>query len=299
MEAAAAKQLARRTRYAALVALALAVIAGSAQSLASGDSKRPNGRPSSPKATQTRQTAEKQARAAEETALQARDEALRNQSLSLSSLSQQAVADGDIEAAILLALEALPKDMTSPERPFLVEAEAALYQALLQNKSVMVFRHDAGVTDAAFDPHGDRIVTASYDRTARIWSVKDGSEVAVLKGHQDALERATFSPDGTQVVTAARDGTARIWNAGSGKQLFVLPLPGKFQTAMFSPERHARADRSGRHDPAIWDAQTGKKVVTVKDFPVWGFASFSPDGRSFAAGTGTAQFIFGAQKMVS
>ena len=52
----------------------------------------------------------------------------------------------------MLALEALPKDVTSPERPFLVEAEVALYQALLQDKSVMVFRHDAGVTDAAFDP---------------------------------------------------------------------------------------------------------------------------------------------------
>ena len=49
------------------------------------------------------------------------------------------MAGGDIEAAILLALEALPKDMTSPERPFSIEAEAALYQALLQNRQVMVF----------------------------------------------------------------------------------------------------------------------------------------------------------------
>ena len=52
-------------------------------------------------------------------ALAARDEALRNQSLSLSFLSQQTAATGDTEAAILLALEALPKDMTSPDRPYL------------------------------------------------------------------------------------------------------------------------------------------------------------------------------------
>jgi len=37
----------------------------------------------------------------------------------------------------------------SPERPFVIEAEAALYQALSQNRQVVVFRHDAGVTDAA------------------------------------------------------------------------------------------------------------------------------------------------------
>ncbi len=165
----------------------------------------------------------------------------------------------------MLALEALPKNLASPERPFVVEAEAALYQALLQNKNVMVFRHDAGVTDAEFSKDGDRIVTSSYDRTARIWNVKDGSGIAVLKGHQDALERAMFSPDGTQVVTAARDGTARIWNAGSGKQLYVLPLPGKFPTAMFSPSGTRVLTASEGSDPAIWDAQTGKKVVAVQD----------------------------------
>ena len=186
----------------------------------------------------------------------------------------------------MLALEALPKDLTSPERPFLVEAEAALYQALLRDKSVLVFRHDAGVTDAAFAPQGNRIVTASYDRTARIWSIEDGSSVAVLKGHQDALERATFSPDGTQVVTAARDGTARVWNAGSGKQLFVIPLPGRFQTAMFSPDGTSVLTASEGSDPTIWGAQTGKKVVAVQDFSFGAFASFSPDGGSFAAGAG-------------
>src|SRR5205823_8908845 len=113
--------------------------------------------------------AEQQARAAEEKALQARDEALRNQSLSLSSLSQQSTAAGNTEPAILLALEALPKDMSSPERPFLIEAEVALYQALLHHQQVMAFRHDAGVTHAVFDTSGDRIVTSSYDKTARIW----------------------------------------------------------------------------------------------------------------------------------
>src|SRR5262249_31009373 len=151
-----------------------------------------------------------------------RDEALRNQSISLSSLSQLTAADGDIEAAVLLALEALPKDMTSPERPFVIEAEAALYQALLQNKRARVFRHEAGVTDGDLNPVGDRIVPSSYEKTARIWRVKDGSELVALRGHQDWVERAMFSPDGTRVVTAARDGTARIWNAQSGQQLFVL-----------------------------------------------------------------------------
>ena len=294
LEVTAAKQLARRTRHAAFVALALAVVAGVGAIVGFwGQQEAKRQAELAESSANQAKVAENQARAAEEKALQARDEALRNQSLSLSSLSQQTAAGGDIEAAILLALEALPKDLISPERPFLVEAEAALYQALLQDKSVMVFRHDAGVTDAAFDRDGNRIVTASYDRTARIWRVEDGSAVTVLKGHQDALERARFSPDGTQVITAARDGTARMWSAESGKQLFVLPLPGKFPTAIFSPSGTRVLTASQGSSPTIWDSQTGNKVVAMYGFAPGAYvaggyaAAISPDGGSVAAGTGS------------
>ena len=132
------------------------------------------------------------ARSAENEALDARDQALRNQSLSLSFLSQQSAAKGDTEAAILLALEALPKFGSGPARPYLFEAETALFQALLAHHQTAVFSHDAGVTDAAFNRTGDRIVTSSYDKTARIWDVSNGTETAVLKGHEGPVERAGF-----------------------------------------------------------------------------------------------------------
>ena len=39
-------------------------------------------------------------------------------------------------------------------------------------KEIAVLRgHEGTVTSAAFSPDGSRIVTASYDRTARIWDV--------------------------------------------------------------------------------------------------------------------------------
>ena len=112
-----------------------------------------------------------------------------------------------------MALEALPKSGSGPARPYLFEAEAALFNALLAHRQTAVFKHDAGVTQAAFNRTGDRIVTASYDKTARIWDVSTGREIAILKGHQGPVERAEFSPDGRRIITAARDGTARIWDA--------------------------------------------------------------------------------------
>ena len=207
--------------------------------------------------------AETQARAAEAQALEAKDQALRNQSLSLAFLSQQTAAAGDTEAAILLALEALPKDMAAPDRPYLLEAEAALYEGSAAAPANHGLPPRRGVTYAAFSPTGDRIVTSSFDKTARIWNVEDGSEIAILKGHQALLERASFSPDGSRVATAGRDGTARIWDAASGEQIFVLPQPGNVHTAMFSPAGTRLLTGSDVRAPTVWDAQTGKKVATA------------------------------------
>ena len=170
----------------------------------------------------------------------------------------------------------------SPDRPYLLEAEAALYKALSEHRQTMVLRHDGGVTHAAFSPNGDRIVTASFDKTARIWNVEDGAEIAVLKGHQAVLETATFSPDGSRVATGARDGTARIWNAGSGEQMFVLDQPGDAYVATFSPDGTRLLTASYSSNPVVWDSQTGEKVATVASHTTVS-ATFSPDGRTFAA----------------
>ena len=40
---------------------------------------------------------------------------------------------------------------------------------------------------AAFSPDGTRIVTASDDKTARIWDAATGKEIAVLRGHDDSV----------------------------------------------------------------------------------------------------------------
>ena len=122
LEAAAATRLARRTRVAAAVALVLAIGAAAGavvglrgQREAIRQAERAEGNASQARAAEAQaRTAETQARAAEAQALEAKDQALRNQSLSLAFLSHRTEAAGDTEAAILLALEALPKDMPRP-----------------------------------------------------------------------------------------------------------------------------------------------------------------------------------------
>ena len=80
---------------------------------------------------------------------------------------------------------------------------------------------------AAFSGDGKRVVTASADKTARIWDAESGKEIAVLKGHGGIVLSAAFSGDGKRVVTASEDKTARIWDAESGKEIAVLKGHGR------------------------------------------------------------------------
>ena len=54
---------------------------------------------------------------------------------------------------------------------------------------------------AAFSPDESRIVTASGDKTARIWDAASAKEIAVLRGHTYYVTSAAFSPDGSRVIT--------------------------------------------------------------------------------------------------
>jgi WD40 repeat protein len=72
----------------------------------------------------------------------------------------------------------------------------------------------------AFSPDGSRLVSTSYDKTARIWDVERsigghperGACVAVLRGHDYYVVGAAFRPDGRELATASLDGTIKLWD---------------------------------------------------------------------------------------
>jgi WD40 repeat protein len=55
------------------------------------------------------------------------------------------------------------------------------------------------------------VLTASRDKTARLWDTASGRELQVLRGHEDEVTSAQFSADGKSMLTASDDQTARLW----------------------------------------------------------------------------------------
>ena len=81
----------------------------------------------------------------------------------------------------------------------------------------MLRGHEGRVNSAAFSADGRRLVTASDDRTARLWEAGTGKELAVLRGHEGRVNSAAFSADGRRVVTASEDYTVRLWEVAHGQ----------------------------------------------------------------------------------
>jgi hypothetical protein len=74
-------------------------------------------------------------------------------------------------------------------------------------------KHRAGVYSAQFDPDGQRVVTASFDNTARLWDAASAKQIGEPMEAEGNVYSAQFSPDGQRIVTAPQNKTARLWDA--------------------------------------------------------------------------------------
>ena len=72
--------------------------------------------------------------------------------------------------------------------------------------------HDDYVNCVGFSPDGAQILTASADKTARIWDAATGAQIAVLQGHEDYVNYRRLS-----APTASRSSRPRATRQrGSG-----------------------------------------------------------------------------------
>ena len=154
--------------------------------------------------------------------------------------------------------------------------------------------HTASITRIATDAAGRWAVTASHDKTARVWEVASGRQLTVLRPPQDVgdegkLYAVALSPNGAVVAVGGRTGwdwdkefAIYLFDRASGRLLRRLPgLPSTVHRLAFSPDgRWLAASLGGANGVRIFEATRGEE--TGRD-AAYGDTShsvhFSPDGR--------------------
>ena len=67
--------------------------------------------------------------------------------------------------------------------------------------------HSEPVYDAVFTPNGRWVVTASFDKTLRLWDSQSRQSVRTMSGHTGLVLSIYVDPDGSRNASGAMDNT--------------------------------------------------------------------------------------------
>lgn len=152
------------------------------------------------------------------------NDALFNQSLYLAQSSREQSDEGNLETALLLAREALPRDIVKPERPIVREAASALSRSLFQARSLSAFKGlDTAILSFAIPKSESWILVGGADGTLSVRSLSTeamGKEIVALSRQLGPIAAVDIDGNDANVVVASADGRVSFWRADEWKEPF-------------------------------------------------------------------------------
>lgn len=154
--------------------------------------------------------------------------------------------------------------------------------------------HTDTVEAIAFSPDGSRVLTGSWDDTARLWDAFTGTQLLVLPGHTNWVRGVAFSPNGSRIATSSWDRRAKIWDAASGQELFSLAgHTGYVKGVAFTPDGSQTVSASEDGTARLWNVGPSQESLTIvaHDGAKVDAVAFNPTGTGMvtAGDDGTAR----------
>ncbi len=110
--------------------------------------------------------------------------------------------------------------------------------------------HTGWVVQAVFSAAGDRLLSGSDDRTARLWNLETGLAMATLQGHEGGVKSVAFSPGASRLLSGGNDATVRLWDAATAKEIRAFRKHGEpLVSVAFSDS--GRQTLSGSRDAVV------------------------------------------------
>lgn len=185
-------------------------------------------------------------------------------------------------------------DLTSGslQQQFSKPGQLAFWQAftLSADGQLIAAAHDINACGGA----QVKLLNAANGRVVRILATNPVEKCSSEK----KITAISFSPDGRLIAAGGYEGAIRVWDVSSGRLLYVLAhsdtQDSKFVNQVrFSPDSRIIASVGGPDGAKFWDASTGRIIRTMgsKGYQWSQSIGYSPDGRSFVAGSGTSRII--------
>lgn len=143
--------------------------------------------------------------------------------------------------------------------------------------------HTGFVQDVALTNNAEYALTASWDKSLRLWNLKTGAGFNKFLGHQKDVLSCAFSPDNRHILSGGRDNKLKIWNV-KGECVYTLDRDSHtdwVSCVRFSPAVQNPLIVSGGWDNVVkvWSLSEFRCVYTLRGHK--GYVSsvtVSPDG---------------------
>lgn len=109
----------------------------------------------------------------------------------------------------------------------------------------------------------DRIVTGSFDKTAKVWNATTGACLQTFYGHTAEVVAAEFNPSNVRMLaTASMDHTARVFHVETGQETHMLAdHMAEVIAAHFSRDGNLLLTGSFDSNAFIWDLRSKEYVA--------------------------------------
>ena len=168
---------------------------------------------------------------------------------------------------------AAPRPWLRPVKPALQPPGTGLLSTLAG--------HIETVEVVAVTPDGRRAVSASADRTLKVWELETGRELHTLAGHTHLVRAVAVTPDGRRAVSASEDQTLKVWELETGHELHTLAgHTGEITAVAVTPDGRRAVSASNDETLKVWELETGHELhILAGHTNAVRAVAVTPDGR--------------------
>jgi WD40 repeat protein len=125
--------------------------------------------------------------------------------------------------------------------------------------------HTGAVWEVAVTADGQQAVSASRDKTLRVWDLASGAELHILRGHTDQVTTVAVTPDGRVAVSGSHDRTVRSWDLATGQLLRTFEGHSfDINLLVVTPDGSKAISGSSDETIRVWDLNQGVEVLTLQ-----------------------------------
>jgi guanine nucleotide-binding protein subunit beta-2-like 1 protein len=149
--------------------------------------------------------------------------------------------------------------------------------------------HSHIVSDCVISSDGAYALSASWDKTLRLWELATGTTTRRFVGHNNDVLSVSFSADNRQIVSGSRDRTIKLWNT-LGDCKYTISEKGHTEwvsCVRFSPNPQNPVIVSSGWDKLVkvWELSTCKlQTDHIGHTGYINTVTISPDGSLCASG---------------